>query len=78
MTTRAKFRCDKVVDFGGGQREISLSVVYDPKGNEEDRNFTKATPSGTVVMRIDNPAASVQFVPAQFYYADFSDAPGYS
>ena len=75
MTTRAKFRCNTVLDFGGGQREISLSVVYDPKGNFEDRGFTKATPSGELKMRVDNPAASVQFTPGAHYYVDFTEVP---
>lgn len=75
MSTRAKFRCNSVVDFGGGSKEVSLSVVYDPKGNGENANFTKATPSGEMKMRIDNPEAATQFVPGTMYYVDISAAP---
>jgi hypothetical protein len=74
MGTRAKFRCNSVNDFGGGSKEVSLSVVYDPNGNDENANFTKATPSGEMKMRIDNPAASVQFDPGKYYYVDFTPA----
>jgi len=73
-TTRAKFRCNSVIDFGGGSKEVSLSVVYDPNGNGENANFTKATPSGEMKMRIDNPAAAVQFEPGKSYYVDISEA----
>lgn len=74
MTTRAKFRCSSINDFGGGSKEVSLSVVYDPHGNGENANFTKATPSGEMKMRIDNPAASVQFEAGAYYYVDITPA----
>lgn len=74
MSTRAKFRCNQVNDFGGGSKEVLLSVVYDPTGNGENANFTKATPSGEMKMRIDNPAAAVQFEPGAYYYVDISKA----
>lgn len=72
MTTRAKFRCTSVNDFGGGSKAVRLDVAYDPNGNGENANFTKATPSGMCEMRIDNPEAALQFVPGQYYYADFT------
>ncbi|MFZ3005839.1 MAG: hypothetical protein WA047_06660 [Phenylobacterium sp.] len=76
MSTRAKFRCHAVTDFGPNMgKEVTLGVVYAPNGvNPEDRNFTKATPSGEIKMRIDNPEAAVQFVPGQAYYVEFSPA----
>lgn len=74
MTTRAKFRCNSVNDFGGGSKEVSLSVVYDPSGNGENAGFTKATPSDEMKMRIDNPAAAVQFAAGKMYYVDISEA----
>lgn len=73
-TTRAKFRCNSVTDYGHG-KEVALDVVCDPKGNGENANFTKATPSGSIKMRIDNPEAAVQFMPGTEYYADFSAVP---
>ena len=77
MSTRAKFRCHSVTDFGGACKEVSLSVVYDPRPDAtgEDATFTKATPSGEMKMRIDNPAASVQFEAGKSYYVDFTLAP---
>lgn len=77
MRTRAKFRCQFVIDHGFGSKEVSLTVVTgkgDEQLNPENANFTKFTPSGDIKMRIDNPAASVQFVPGKYYYADFTMA----
>lgn len=73
MTTRAKFQCNSVTDYVYG-KEVALIVVYAPNGvNPEDRNFTKATPSGEIKMRIDNPEAAIQFKPGKTYYVDFTE-----
>lgn len=74
MATRAKFRCSVVEDYGSSKK-IKMNVVYDPTGNGENANFTKATPSGELWMTIDNPLASTQFVPGQDYYVKFEPAP---
>lgn len=74
MATRAKMQCEVVEDYGWSKK-VKLRVVYDPTANGEDKNFTKATPSGEVWMTIDNPAASVQFEPGKKYYVDFTEAP---
>jgi len=74
MATRAKMTCLSVEDLGWSKK-VKLQVVYDPSANGEDKNFTKATPSGEVWMTIDNPAASVQFVPRKKYYVTFEEAP---
>lgn len=74
-TTRAKFHCHTVSVFAHGGKEVKLSVVYVPTPNgTENHKFTKATPSGEITMRVDNPEASVQFVPGHEYYVDFTDA----
>lgn len=72
MATRCKFVCNSVEDFGGSKK-VHLNVVYAPDANGEDANFTKATPWGELKMSIDNPAASTQFVPGKYYYADISE-----
>lgn len=74
-TTRAKFVCASVTTFGYGGKEVKLSVVYEPTPPEtENAKFTKATPSGEITMRVDNPAAAVQFEPGKAYYVDFTPA----
>lgn len=73
MSTRAKFECHKIeVDSYG--RTVHLGVVYDADLAKEDGRFTKATPSGKIEMRVDNPEAAVQFEPGKKYYVDFTEA----
>lgn len=72
--TRAKFQCLSVTDHGWN-KSVKLGVVYSRKDGTENRDFTKATPSGTIEMQIDNPAAAVQFIPQKYYYVDFTLAP---
>lgn len=74
MTTRAKFQCLSVTDHGWN-KTIKLQVVYSRKEGEENYDFTKATPNGTIEMQIDNPHAAVQFVPQRLYYVDFTECP---
>ncbi len=73
-STRAKFVCNSIEDFGMSKR-VKLSCVHAPDANGEDANFTKYTPWGEATLSIDNPAASCQFEPGKFYYADFHRAP---
>lgn len=73
MGTRAKFYCQSVEAFAGDRKKVVLSAIYDPHGNAENANFTKATPEGQINMTIDNPAASVQFKPGKYYTVDFNE-----
>lgn len=77
MTTRAKFRCSKVEDYGNGSKKVYLSVVglSDAAKSPENKSFTRWSPSGEISMQIDNPAASCQFEPQKYYYVDFTLAP---
>lgn len=72
--TRAKFQCHSVTDHGHN-KQVSLGAVYSRKEGTEDYSFTKATPSGTVQMAIDNPESAVQFKPLRLYYVDFIECP---
>lgn len=72
--TRAKFQCLSVTDHGHN-KSVKLNVVYSRVEGSENRDFTKATPSGTIEMTIDNPVAAVQFVPQRYYYVDFQECP---
>lgn len=76
MSTRAKFTCTKVEDYGRSKK-VCLQVVYEGElgPNEENKRFTNATPSGECWLTIDNPLAAVQFVPGREYYAVFEEAP---
>lgn len=72
--TRAKFQCLNVTDHGHN-KTVKLSVVYSRKDGDENKDFTKATPSGTIEMQIDNPNASVLFKPMRYYYVEFEECP---
>ena len=74
-TIRAKFSCwDVKRDMYG--EHVHLEAVYgtDDKDNEENNQFSEATPSGTLTMQISNPSAMGFFEPGNEYYLDFSKA----
>lgn len=73
MTVRAKFQVTQVTSFTFGG-EVKLEPRYD-ETIPEDRRFSKATPSGELRMRIDNPAALEQLKPGKFFYIDLTEAP---
>ena len=47
---RAKFTVQSVKEFGYGGKEAELNAVY--SGTPEDNEFAKATPSGSIKIRI--------------------------
>ncbi len=73
MSVRAKFYCNAITPSGDGH-QISLNVVYSNDVQSEDGRFTKATPSGSLTMQVDNPAAGIQFEVGKSYYVDFTAA----
>jgi hypothetical protein len=74
MSTRALFVCNSVEDFGQSKK-VKLAAVYEGELSDDERakRFTKATPWGELAMTIDNPDASVQFVPGKRYWLDVSE-----
>jgi hypothetical protein len=69
---RAKFYCEKVSNDVYGQ-DVTLRTLY--SDNPEDNQFSKATPSGELQMRIDNPNAIGKLIPGNHYYLDITEAP---
>jgi hypothetical protein len=68
---RAKFRCvSETKHFYGdpAARTLRFDAIYSPD-IPEDQRYAKATPTGTLEMRVDNPSA--QFTVGAFYYLDF-------
>lgn len=74
MKVRGKFIVDQVVHTQYAAKTVSLRAICD-ESSDENMRFSKATPSGTIVMAVDNPSAAEQFVPGKAVYVDFSDAP---
>ena len=77
MAVRAKFRCNSVEFWGDPAndetpRTYALQAIYDTSTPENER-FTKATPTGELRMRVDNPAA--RFEVGAYYYLDFTPVP---
>lgn len=75
MAVRAKFRCVVVEDYGQSKKVKFTAVCSAPGEIGENERFTRYTPSGEMWMTVDNPAASEQFVPGEFYYLDMTPAP---
>lgn len=73
MSVRAKFQVSSIKSFAWHPtaKEITLAPQYDP-AIPEDQRFAKATPSGSLTMQVDNPAAAEQFELGKFFYLDFT------
>lgn len=69
---RAKFKVESVTNHANGFGEVSMAPVT--TGSEENKSFWKYTPSGSLKMSIDNPAALEQFKPGKEFYVDFHEA----
>jgi hypothetical protein len=52
---------------------LVLRPQYDT-ATEEDKRFSKATPSGELTMLVDNPPAQAFFEMGKTYYLDFTRA----
>lgn len=65
---KAKFKVEKVVQhaYNPAGREITMTAAYGTEG--ENASWSKATPSGTLNMIIDNPDAAVQFSAGDYVY----------
>lgn len=78
MTARCKFYVGDKVFRENSQGEksqinVKLYPVFD-QSTEENRRFTKATPSGNLELTIDNPALFDFFTPGKYYYVDIQEA----
>lgn len=70
-TTRAKFRCNSVEQYGSGQRNYKFTAVADD-GTPENERYHQYTPSGALQIAVDNPAVSFDL--GKSYYLDFTPA----
>ncbi|HSH24305.1 MAG TPA: hypothetical protein VLA13_02030 [Massilibacterium sp.] len=69
---RAKFHCQNISEDG----LVTLHAVYgnDESDNEENNQFSEATPYGELEMQVDNPNAKGFFEEGEEYYLDFQKA----
>lgn len=71
MVIKAKFRCDSVMKFVNGET-VELHPVV--SGSDENKEWSKYTPTGTVSMTITTEGAVNSFVPGKEYYLEFTEA----
>lgn len=88
---QAKFRCSTVTDIVydewdheakkhtgrkvKGSEQVSLHAVYASSESDPNKSWAKATPSGSLLMSIDNPAAWGAFKPDHEYILTFEEVP---
>lgn len=68
---RAKFKVLSVAQHEGDGRTIQLSAV----SGDENKTWSKWTPSGSLSMFVNNPDAYDQFKPGDVFFLDFTPAP---
>ena len=69
---KAKFKCQSVQNFEHSKK-AELFAVY---GNsEENKDYSKATPSGNLTIGIDESTPAIDFfIPDKEYYLEFTQA----
>ncbi len=76
---RAKFTVSQVTrNFYGGTEQPGVTIKLTPQYDQsidEDRRFSKATPSGEITMYVDNPPAAAALIEGQTFYVDFTPVP---
>jgi hypothetical protein len=68
---RAKFRVHSVTHHEGESRTVALGAV----SGDENKTWSKWTPSGSLSINITNPEAFDQFKPGDIFFLDFTPAP---
>lgn len=69
MSVRAKFKCHSILVHEAGRTVKFGAVVND---SDENKSWSKWTPSGDLTMSITNPDAYEQFEVGKCYFLDFS------
>ena len=71
MSVRAKFKVETVTRNTSG---ASVQLVPVINGSEENKQFYKYTPAGSIQLSTVNAAAAEQFKPGDEFYVDFTKA----
>lgn len=72
---RAKVTLKSITDYGNDYNGFVFEAVCDDS-TEENKKFSKYTPSGKFEMSCTNTAASRQFEVGESYYVDFTKVIG--
>ena len=78
MEVRAKFKCWAVTHGNDPNpnsfcARVQFMAAYDD-GNEDNKSWSKYTPSGSLDMYVTNPAAIEAFEPGKYYYLAITPA----
>lgn len=74
-TVRAKFKCSSITSFDGGSKKVQMHAVYSKDPNNENKDFTDSSPSGSFEIGIaaGKPAGDL-FEAGKEYYLDITEA----
>ena len=74
MIIKARFLCHEVAK-GREYERVKLHAVYSSNPEAPNHTWSKATPTGSLEMQINNPAAFGAFVPGVEYDLTFAPVP---
>lgn len=74
MKIRAKMQV-QTIETNMWSDIVKFACVYGGSNNAEDNTFAKATPSGSMTIQIDNPAARGKLKAGDVVYVDIIPAP---
>lgn len=72
MTILAKFKVGSTTNFGNDNLEVKMTPVT--SGSDENKSFSKYTPTGDIRMHITNPEVLGFFEAGKEYYVEFRKA----
>lgn len=73
MTVRAKFQCQSITTYNGGQTTVKLQAVN--KSDTDNIDWSAYTPSGSIELSISPGKPAIdEFIPGQAYFIDFTKA----
>ncbi len=72
MKTRAKFKVDRVTHYGNKENRIEEITLTAVTAGEENKQWSRWTPCGTLTMSITNKALHGQFEPDTEFYLDLT------
>jgi hypothetical protein len=76
MSVRGKFRVWSVTHFAQGTGvKVEMHALYDTSV-PEDRRYAEATPSGNIIMQVNNPQAIKELAVGKEFYVDFVPVSG--
>jgi hypothetical protein len=70
MTVRAKMKCASKTEMENGSFSIHMYPVI--RDSEENKQFFKWTPDGSLQLNVLNETAAAEIIPGKEYYIDIN------